>query len=85
MDTLIRDILILIFYSLDFKDKINLYKPSKKNDFVLSCINIIPNNFVEIITDNGIKNLTNITKLDLNNNEIITDDGIKNLTNITTL
>ena len=34
---------------------------------------------MEIITDNGIKNLTNITKLDLCFNEIITDNGIKNL------
>ena len=37
----------------------------------------------EIITNNGIKNLTNITELNLLTNEIITDNGIKNLSNIT--
>ena len=56
METLIYDILLIIINLLDFNDKINLYKTSKKYKFVLSCINIIPNNFVEIITDNGIKN-----------------------------
>ena len=69
METLIYDILLIIINLLDFKDKINLYKTSKKYDFVLSCINYIPNRFMEIITDNGIKNLSNITKLDLHYNE----------------
>ena len=39
METLIYDISIIIINLLDFKDKINLYKTSKKYDFVLSCIN----------------------------------------------
>ena len=42
METLIYDILLIIINLLDFKDKINLYKTSKKYDFVLSCITYIP-------------------------------------------
>ena len=37
------------------------------------------------ITDNGIKNLSNITNLNLRNNVNITDNGIENLSNITKL
>ena len=85
MKTLIYDIIIIIINLLDFNSKINLYKTSKKYKFVLSCINIIPNNFIEIITDYSIKNLSNITELDISYNKNITDNGIKNLTNITKL
>ena len=83
MKTLIYDILITIIILLNFKDKINLYKTSKKYNFVLSCINYISNRFMRNITDNII-NLLNITELDLEYNEIITDN-IKNLANITKL
>ena len=38
-----------------------------------------------MITDEGIKNMTNIHTLNLCNNNKITDEGIKNLTNIHTL
>jgi hypothetical protein len=31
------------------------------------------------ITDDGIKGMTNMQKLDLSNNNIITDDGIKGM------
>src|SRR5690606_37097551 len=37
------------------------------------------------ITDDGIKNLTNIHTLDLSSSDTITDEGIKKLTNIHTL
>ena len=35
METLIYDMMIIIINLLDFKDKINLYKTSKKYDFTL--------------------------------------------------
>ena len=37
------------------------------------------------ITDEGIKNITNIHTLNLGCNNMITDEGIKNITNIHTL
>ncbi len=43
------------------------------------------NNAAILITNNGIRNLTNLTYLHLNNNVNITDDDIKGLHNLNNL
>ncbi len=70
MNNILYEIKMIIINLLNFKDKINLYKTSKKYKFIISTIYEIPNNLIYNIIDIEIQNLTNITKIKLSYNNV---------------
>ena len=82
---LLQELIEIIISYLDFNNKINLYKTSKKYKFVLDFIFQIPRHFETKANNNNIQYFKNLKNLNLYNNESITDSGITGLINITNL